>query len=177
MGEEKTKEQLLNELAELRQYISELEKSENKVKQMEKALQEDHNELEIRVQERTADLVKANEALQKEIIERKHAEAVLKDSEKKFAAAFYKSPIPMAITAMKDGRYIDVNEPFLNIMGLKYEQLVGNSSTGAGFITGESRALFLEEYRQKGFVENLELPMQVKNGECRRGLFNSSKIT
>lgn len=172
MGEEKTKEQLLNELAELRQYVSELEKSESKGKQSKKALQEAHNEL-IRVQKRTADLVKANEALQKEIIERKHAEAVLKDSEKKFAAAFYKSPIPMAITAMKDGRYIDVNEPFLNIMGLKYKQLVGNSSTGTSFITGESRALFLEEYRQKGFVENLELPMQVKNGECRRGLFNS----
>ena len=176
MGEEKTKEQLLNELAELRQYVSELEKSESKGKQSKKALQEAHDEL-IRVQKRTADLVKANEALQKEIIERKQTEAVVKVSEKKFAAAFYKSPIPMAITAMKDGRYIDVNEPFLNIMGLKYEQLVGNSSTGAGFITGESRALFLEEYRQKGFVENLELPMQVKNGECRRGLFNSSKIT
>ncbi len=146
-------------------------------KQMEKALQAAHNELEVRVQERTAELVKANDALQKEIFERKHAEAVVKDSEKKFAAAFYKSPIPMAMTAMKDGRYIDVNEPFLNVMGLKYEQLVGNSSTGTGFITGESRALFLEEYRQKGFVENLELSMQVNNGEWRRGLFNSSKIT
>ena len=53
----------------------------------------------------------------------------------------------------------------------------GNSSTGAGYISCASRGLFLKEYSQKGFVENLELPMRVKNGEWRRGLFNSTKIT
>ncbi len=112
-----------------------------------------------------------------DITARKHAEAVVKDNEKKFAATFYKSPIPMAITSIKDGRYLDVNESFMKTMGYKYEELIGNSSTGAGYITSESRALFLEEYNQKGIVENLELEMRVKDGELRRGLFNSSKIT
>lgn len=100
-----------------------------------------------------------------------------KDDDKKFAATFYKSPIPLAITAIEDGRYIDVNESFIKVMGLKYEELVGNSSTRTGYISSESRSLFLEEYRQKGFVENLELPILVKGDELRRGLFNSSKIT
>jgi DNA-binding CsgD family transcriptional regulator/phage shock protein A len=48
-------------------------------KQAEEALQKAHNELERRVQERTAELVQANEELQAEIAERKRAEQALKE--------------------------------------------------------------------------------------------------
>jgi PAS domain S-box-containing protein len=51
-------------------------------KQMEKALRKAHLELEARVQERTSELVKANEALQVEINERMRAEKVLQESER-----------------------------------------------------------------------------------------------
>ena len=51
-------------------------------KQMEEALREARDELEIRVQERTADLRKANEALQVEIEERIQAEEALQESQK-----------------------------------------------------------------------------------------------
>ena len=83
----------------------------------------------------------------------------------------------MAITAMKDGRYVDVNEAFAKIMGLQREELMGNTSIISGYITAEQRAILLDEYRQKGFVENLELQIRVKGGELRYGLFNSSKVT
>lgn len=146
-------------------------------KKAKRALQKAHDELEVKIRERTAELSKTNDILQKEIFEHKRTEATLKNSEQKFAAAFYMSAIPMAITEIKDGRYIDVNESFLKGMGLKYEEVVGNSSVGTGYIMRESRALFLEEFRQKGHVENLELPIRVKDGELRRGLFNSTKIT
>ena len=47
-------------------------------KQAEEALQKAHDELERRVEERTAELAQANEALQAEITERKRAEQALK---------------------------------------------------------------------------------------------------
>ena len=54
-------------------------------KKAETALQNAYEELEHRVKKRTADLVKANEKLKKEIDERMEAEGALRESEKKIA--------------------------------------------------------------------------------------------
>jgi len=48
-------------------------------KEAEEALRKAHDELEVRVQERTAELVRANEALRSEIAERRRAEEELRD--------------------------------------------------------------------------------------------------
>jgi signal transduction histidine kinase len=53
-----------------------------KHKQVETALQQAHDELELRVQERTAELTAANDALRAEMAERKRAEQKLRDSER-----------------------------------------------------------------------------------------------
>ncbi|PKN19031.1 MAG: hypothetical protein CVU71_09635 [Deltaproteobacteria bacterium HGW-Deltaproteobacteria-6] len=112
-----------------------------------------------------------------DITDRKRVEKTLIESEKKFAESFLKSPIPLAITAMKDGRYVDVNEAFAKVMDLERLEMIGKTSTEIGYITAEQRTLFLEEYHRNGFVKNLELRMRVKDGELRQGLFNSSKIS
>ena len=99
-----------------------------------------------------------------------------RESNESFTGAFLMSPISMAITAVKDGRYVEVNEAFAKMMGFKREELMHHTSISAGYITPEQRAVFLDEYREKGCVENLELQIRVKGGESRYGLFNSSKI-
>ncbi len=53
-------------------------------KQVEEALRKAHEELEIRVQERTAELARANEAMQTEITEHTQAKKVLRDSEERY---------------------------------------------------------------------------------------------
>jgi PAS domain S-box-containing protein len=57
-------------------------------KQAEQALRKAHDELEIRVEERTAELAEANQALRAEITERKRAEEALKDFARIQAALF-----------------------------------------------------------------------------------------
>jgi PAS domain S-box-containing protein len=49
-------------------------------RQTEESLRQAHEQLEVRVQERTAELVTVNEALQAEIVDRKRAEAALSES-------------------------------------------------------------------------------------------------
>jgi PAS domain S-box-containing protein len=97
--------------------------------------------------------------------------------ENKFAKAFLQNSVPMAITAIKDGRYIDVSDAFLDLMGLLRDEVIGNTSIGIGFITAEQRSIVLNELEKKGRVENLELQVRTKGSELRYGLFNSTKIS
>ena len=64
----------------LRELIKTLEQRVAERKRAEEALRRAHDELEIRVQERTAELARANEALQAEIAERKRVEKQIKVS-------------------------------------------------------------------------------------------------
>ncbi len=59
-------------------------------KRSQQELQRAHGELERRVNERTADLVQANEKLQREIVERKRAEDALRESNRQLAEAMAK---------------------------------------------------------------------------------------
>ncbi len=70
----------------IRQEIAERQRAEE-------ALREAHDELERRVQERTAELTKANEVLRAEIVERKRAEAALWESEERYRSLFDSVPV------------------------------------------------------------------------------------
>ncbi len=114
--------------------------------------------------------------LRRQVTFAKESEEALREREERFATVFQKNSTPMAITTIKEGRYIDVNEAFAIIMGIKREEIVGNTSTGIGYITPEQRGVFLDELNTKGYVENLELQTRTKGNELRYGLFNSSMI-
>ena len=64
----------------------------------------------------------------RDVTDRVRSEQALKASEDRFAVAFYASPIAMAITAVADGRYVDVNEAFERQMGYTRAEICGRSS-------------------------------------------------
>lgn len=100
----------------------------------------------------------------------------LQESNEMFWQAFLLSAIPMGVATIEEGVFVNVNEALAKIMGLSREQIIGSTSIGIGLITAEQRAGLVSEFLRKGCVENLELPMRVKGGELRHGLFNSSRI-
>ncbi len=63
--------------------------------------------------------------VQKDITERIRIENAFKTSEERFSKVFKASPIGISISTLRDNRYIDVNESFIKITGIKREKLIG----------------------------------------------------
>jgi len=82
-----------------------------KRKRAEETLRRTHDELELRVKERTAELSLANEQLRREIDERKRAEKELKVSEQKYHLLFSHDPNPLFVVDMDSGKILDMNNP------------------------------------------------------------------
>ncbi len=90
---------------------------------------------------------------------------------------FSKSLNPIAISKIEDGTYIEVNEAFTKITGLPRQELIGQTSVGIGHITAEQRLLIINAIKEKGYAQNIELEVRVKNNKIICELFNSSVVT
>ena len=89
----------------------------------EEALQKAHDELEIRVVQRTMDLVKANEELQSEIAERKRAEEALRQSEENFRTLAENASDGITI-ATGTGGHAYANKRFAEITGYSIDEIL-----------------------------------------------------
>jgi PAS domain S-box-containing protein len=94
------------------------------LKHAEAELQEAHDELENRVEQRTRELAAANAMLQAEIAERVRAEAAVRQSEEQFRVAVEGAPNGM-ITVGRDGRILMTNSQMEKIFGYMREELLG----------------------------------------------------
>jgi len=93
-------------------------------KRAEEALQKAHDELEMRVQERTAELAQANESLQAEIAERKRAEEELRDREATMRALL-NAPIEAATLVDTSGTILAANTTTAKRFERSVDELVG----------------------------------------------------
>lgn len=90
----------------------------------EHALRKANEELDHRVQERTAELTQANEALHKVIAERKRAEGALGEAQERFKGIYESSKDGIAYASL-DGHFIDVNQAFTQLTGYARAELSG----------------------------------------------------
>ncbi|MFC1562711.1 PAS domain S-box protein [candidate division KSB1 bacterium] len=95
-------------------------------KRAEEKLEKYRHHLEDLVKERTAKFVLANEKLKKEIKERRRAEEVLQENEKKLKILFNYAPDSYYLNDLK-GKFIDCNIAAEKMIGYKKEELIGKS--------------------------------------------------
>jgi PAS domain S-box-containing protein len=114
-------------------------------KRLEEALAAERDLLELRVQERTEALVRANRELRREFAERERAELALQESEAHLRTIFESAAIGIAIVG-ESGRLIDSNAALQAILGYSVEELRGMSLHK--FVHPEDRAVGTSCFRE-----------------------------
>jgi PAS domain S-box-containing protein len=97
-------------------------------RQAEMALQAARDELEIRVQERTADLMDANTALQTEIGERRQVEVALRESEERYRAVA-EAASDVIVTIDEESTILFVNQAAEKTFGYSSAEMMGQPLT------------------------------------------------
>jgi PAS domain S-box-containing protein len=112
-----------------------------------------------------------------DITSRKIAEERLRLSEEKFAKAFRSSPDAIAITIMKEGRFIEVNEGFLRITGYDRSEVIDHTSIDIGlWPSPEFRRDIMAQVVEKGGIKDMEVDFRVKSGEVRKIVYSAESI-
>jgi len=97
--------------------------------------------------------------------ERDKALDSLRLSEKMFSKILTFSPDSIIISSMADGRYINVNDSFLDAVGFKREDLIGKTSISLNIWEDSSeRDKFVQTLLSNGFVQNFEAKFRKING-------------
>ncbi|MEN6376239.1 MAG: PAS domain S-box protein [Smithella sp.] len=136
------------------------------------SLQNARDELEIRVRERTADLEKINEALQKEIFERKHAEAVRKESEEKYDQ-FFKTSRDCVFITSKDGKFIDLNDAAVELFGYSCREDLLQMKIPYVYANREERAKHAKVVAECGYVKEYPIDLRRRDGSVRHALITA----
>jgi PAS domain S-box-containing protein len=101
----------------------------------------------------------------RDITEKVRAEEALQLSEAKFATAFRNSPSAMAITSLRDGRYVDVNQSFEKQLEYAREEIIGRTAVELGiWVDAEEFSKAIDGIRETGRTTRAEARLRTKSG-------------
>jgi diguanylate cyclase (GGDEF)-like protein/PAS domain S-box-containing protein len=105
------------------------------------------------------------------------AQQALRTSEERYRTVFQTSLDPVTITVLSDGRYVDVNPAFLNLLGFERDELVDHTSVELNiWVDRRERENLLEVIQQESLCRNIEARFRKKNGEIFWVLISASVI-
>ena len=101
----------------------------------------------------------------------------LQASESRFAAAFDASPIPMAITSVAEGRYLEINDAFVRQIGFERAEVAGRTSLEIGvWPSPADRTSMIAALREQKVLRNRESSFRTKSGRLITTLYSASLI-
>ena len=93
-----------------------------------------------------------------DVTDRTRSERRLRESEARFSKIFHSSPMPVLISRLADGTYLEVNDAWSKWCGWSRDEAVGKTSLELG--------VWLHSADRKEFVRMLQAGMGVRNMEC-----------
>ena len=135
-------------------------------------LKKTRDELEMRVRERTAELERANGALQKEISERKRAEAVLKESEEKYRH-FFRTSRDFTFVTSREGKIIDMNDAALELFGYDSLEELRQLQVPDLYVNPQEREELYNKVLECGYTKEHPADLCRKDGSIRHTLITA----
>jgi diguanylate cyclase (GGDEF)-like protein/PAS domain S-box-containing protein len=121
----------------------------------------------------TQDISDAKEAEQRLAL----AAEALRMSEERYRTAFQTSLDAININRLDDGKYLDVNQAFLDIFGYERAEVIGRTSLELGIWTdARDRMTVANMVRQYSSCRGLEVQFKRKNGEAFWGEMSASAM-
>ena len=99
----------------------------------------------------------------------------LRRSEEKFAALFHHNPLPMALTSIPDGRFVEVNAAFALVTGYPQAEVIGSSPLEL-FSSPDQGAALVRLMAERESFEHEEWCLRTKAGSLRHGLFSGDLV-
>jgi PAS domain S-box-containing protein len=159
---DETRAQLQEELTILRRQVASLESQAAAALKAEEARQRAHRELEGRMAERTAELLKANAQLKQEIEDRKRAEQELKRTKEYLENVIDNSVDAIGIVDRR-GYFLLWNRRAAEIYGYQFHELEGKRAFELYANPWELEAMLIR-LRQDGVVREYEIQMKKRDG-------------
>jgi two-component system cell cycle sensor histidine kinase/response regulator CckA len=96
------------------------------------------------------------------------AEEALLKSEEKFAKAFRSSPLAITIATQAHGRYVDVNDAFLQMLGYERSAVIGRTAVELNvWADPEDRITMLQQLNDSSMAKGLHTRLRTSSGEIR----------
>ncbi|MGE5679253.1 MAG: PAS domain S-box protein [Bacillota bacterium] len=87
-------------------------------------------------------------------------------SEEKFSKAFNKSPDLICISTFDEGKFIEINEGFLESTGYKRNEVIGHTSDDLNlWMNADERERFISSFSDSEIISNLEFSFRKKDGQ------------
>jgi two-component system cell cycle sensor histidine kinase/response regulator CckA len=104
----------------------------------------------------------------RDITDRKRAEEALFKSEERFSKAFRNNPLAITISTEAEGRYLDVNDAFLNMLGYQRKDVIGSTAKELRFWSEPlDREEMLRHLKEEEKVAKHHTKYRTAKGEIR----------
>jgi PAS domain S-box-containing protein len=112
----------------------------------------------------------------RDISERKHADETIRSSERRFSVAFNANPTLATISTL-EGRFLNVNEQFLQTSGYSRSEVIGRTALEIGMWPNpDNRVRLMQALKERGYVRGFEVELRTKTGEPRMLLLSVERI-
>ena len=112
-----------------------------------------------------------------DITEHRQAERALQRSEELFSKAFHASPAAMCLSRIEDGRFLNVNDSLLRMLGCRREEVVGFTASQVGLWKDPSdRERMIQSLLTHRSVRDYAARLRTRNGEILEALISAEMI-